>query len=837
MLAVWSGNFRPRRGRIPRGSARDGQCPWCLRSNGGRLERRHHTNAWILLNEIEDSWISTTDSLTTADCAPSSSNRFAKVYGLAASAGDSVTVMMRPLGFAGSLAIDSILSSGAPPLAEGSDCPVNPGHVCLRYVFLRGGGPFFTRATTLNGGETGSFTIEVTSPRPPTAPGQLAQLEDDSSTTIPVGGAIADTVAVLRAAVDDPDIGDTLTLEVEVLPLGTAFNGTPTHTSLPVLRGATGVVSVDDLNDDVSYHWQARATDRTGRSSTWVAFGGNGEGTADLEVAIPVPPDPPTSLAQLRSDSTTPIAVGAVIDEASVVLSGSVSDPDVGDSLRLEVEVRPIGTAFTDTPTDSSTFVVSGMPAPVSVGGLSDDTNYHWQARAVDAIGQASAWVAFGGNPESGSDFGVAVPGTPDVPSSPDQLLSDGTTPIGIGQTTGETTVVFGATLIDPDLGDQVRLEIEVRPVGTPFTDVPTVSSGQVGSGNAVTVAVSNLTDDTDFHWQARAVDQGGNASAWVAFGSNAETAADFSVAIPEAPALPTGTDQLQSNATTVIPVGGTTGESTVVFRGTISDPDPGDMLRLQVEVQPVGTPFSDSPGATSGQVSSGSVATLSVTSLADDSDYHWQARTVDQSGRASAWISFGGNAESAADFRTAIPEPPAVATGLGQFRSNGTTPITIGMTIDEATVVFTATLSDPDPGDLIRLQIEVQPVGTPFAMAPTDSSSQTASRNAASVTVAALSSGTDYHWQARVTDQGGRVDGCRSGATPNPPWTSAFRCREHPPCQPPWRNSGRTARRPFPRGRQSTRPRWYSAPRSRIPTSETSCGSKSRCSPARAER
>ena len=31
--------------------------------------------------------------------------------------------------------------------------------------------------------------------------------------------------------------------------------------------------------------------------------------------------------------------------------------------------------------------------------------------------------------------------------------------------------------------------------------------------------------------------------------------------------------------------------------------------------------------------------------------NYHWRARACDQTGRCSAWVSFGGNAENATDF------------------------------------------------------------------------------------------------------------------------------------------------------------------------------------------
>ena len=51
------------------------------------------------------------------------------------------------------------------------------------------------------------------------------------------------------------------------------------------------------------------------------------------------------------------------------------------------------------------------------------------------------------------------------------------------------------------------------------------------------------------------------------------------------------GLGQFEANGTTSIPVGATTDGTTVVLKGTVSDPD-GGQVRLQVEVEPVGTPF-----------------------------------------------------------------------------------------------------------------------------------------------------------------------------------------------------------------------------------------------------
>jgi hypothetical protein len=86
------------------------------------------------------------------------------------------------------------------------------------------------------------------------------------------------------------------------------------------------------------------------------------------------------------------------------------------------------------------------------------------------------------------------------------------------------------------------------------------------------------------------------------------------------------------------------------VLEGTVSDGD-GDPVKLQVEVRPTPAAFTGVATHESGLIASGGVAAVTVAGLASGTGYHWQARTVDPSGAASAWVPFGGNAESAADF------------------------------------------------------------------------------------------------------------------------------------------------------------------------------------------
>ncbi|KKH48881.1 N-acetylmuramoyl-L-alanine amidase [Methanosarcina sp. 1.H.A.2.2] len=121
-------------------------------------------------------------------------------------------------------------------------------------------------------------------------------------------------------------------------------------------------------------------------------------------------PNLPASLSQYNSDELTEIPLGGTTTENSVIMKGVVLDPN-GDKVQLEVEVKPLGTAFTGTPTKTSSLVASGSTASVTCTGLSNG-QYHWQARAKNSAGVTGSWLSAGGNSEDKPDF-IVKPVTP----------------------------------------------------------------------------------------------------------------------------------------------------------------------------------------------------------------------------------------------------------------------------------------------------------------------------------------------------------------------------------------------------------------------------------------
>ncbi len=379
-------------------------------------------------------------------------------------------------------------------------------------------------------------------------------------------------------------------------------------------------------------------------------------GAFTLRIAHPRLPNAPATLDQRLGDSVTSVPTGATVNQASILLRAVLSDPDLGDSLHLEAEVRPITEGFSGPDVPNGPAVGNGRPAWLSVSGLSDKTAYHWRARTGDNTGRTGPWASRGGNP----DFVVDVPHPPNAPTALGQARGDG---VGIltGASIDTDVVILSGVGSDPDPGDMLRLEVEVRPVGLVFTG-PTHSSPAVPNGGQLQAIVGPLPGSTAYHWRARVVDQAGATSAWVAYGGNAESATDFSVAALNHPDPPAALAQQQSGDLSPIPVGGNAAANTVVLSGVVSEPDAGRTILLDVEVEPVGQTFTGRPNYSSPLGASGTTASVTVGPLSENIGYHWQARARDDGGRTSAWIAFPdapGNPETDPDFTYEVQHPP----------------------------------------------------------------------------------------------------------------------------------------------------------------------------------
>jgi hypothetical protein len=238
-----------------------------------------------------------------------------------------------------------------------------------------------------------------------------------------------------------------------------------------------------------------------------------------------------------------------------------------------------------------------------------------------------------------------------------------------------------------------------------------------------------------------------------------------FSAVRERAPNPPQSIGQFRRDSATSIGIGTTTPQNEAVFKATLNDPNPLDSVRLELEVVDTTSPFSGTPSHLGSFVRVGQTTWVRVTGLTENAGYHWRARTCDKTLRCSAWLSFGGNSDAAADFRVnAIPENPAIdAFSLNQFNGAVVIPVgggTGGGFGSAQTVTFKATVTDVDPGDVLVLEVEAQPVNTAFdgttnMYRGTGVTSGSTAAAAAGYSVPLVQA--NYHWRARACDQTAR--------------------------------------------------------------------------------
>jgi len=96
-----------------------------------------------------------------------------------------------------------------------------------------------------------------------------------------------------------------------------------------------------------------------------------------------------------------------------------------------------------------------------------------------------------------------------------------------------------------------------------------------------------------------------------------------------------------------------------------------------------------------------------------------------------------------------AAPNPPS---GAAQYKSDGLTAIAQGGTTDDTTVRISATVSDPDGGN-VQLEVEIVDNAGAFTNTPNCVSFFEISGDVATASCSGLSVGTSYKWQARTND------------------------------------------------------------------------------------
>ncbi|UCH81010.1 MAG: hypothetical protein JSW20_14945, partial [Nitrospiraceae bacterium] len=106
-------------------------------------------------------------------------------------------------------------------------------------------------------------------------------------------------------------------------------------------------------------------------------------------------PDDPTNPAQYKSNGSTVISTGGYTEESSVKIEADISDPDGGDTVKLQVDIDGNGSS------DCESALVANPSTNVQVScSVTDGVSYDWQVRTVDDSSANSNWIAFAGTPD-----------------------------------------------------------------------------------------------------------------------------------------------------------------------------------------------------------------------------------------------------------------------------------------------------------------------------------------------------------------------------------------------------------------------------------------------------
>jgi len=216
------------------------------------------------------------------------------------------------------------------------------------------------------------------------------------------------------------------------------------------------------------------------------------------------------------------------------------------------------------------------------------------------------------------------------------------------------------------------------------------------------------------------------------------------------------GLNQIRTTAGTVIPVGGSTNETQVTIQSVVTS-SLGGTVGMEVEVQPINTPFTNvATGSVTGLTSPAAASVLINPPLANLTSYHWQARPTSSATTPGPWVSFGANVETAADF-SCDNSTTNVPSALAQFEKDGVTPVLLGALV-KGRIIFSATNGTNSAGGQVRLEIEVRPDSVAFTGTPNVFSAFGPSGGTATASFAGASN--TYHWQARSSNQFGTASG-----------------------------------------------------------------------------
>lgn len=169
--------------------------------------------------------------------------------------------------------------------------------------------------------------------------------------------------------------------------------------------------------------------------------------------------------------------------------------------------------------------------------------------------------------------------------------------------------------------------------------------------------STSHINRNEDGEWEFALTDFSASSGAAYCFRvvKSDGSAIDTPGVVPEiitaaansAPSSPSSLAQKKTDDTT-LSTGAWTNETSIKLTATVTDSDGGDTVKICAEVDPIATalssPAGDGDGCSTSGVSTGGTATVTISGLSTDTEYHWQIKAKDASGAYSSWVTYGGN-------------------------------------------------------------------------------------------------------------------------------------------------------------------------------------------------
>ena len=607
---------------------------------------------------------------------------------------------------------------------------------------------------SLNNGNNTNFGFTNTAPNNPSSlgPSSVVQGNAISSYNPTLSFSIRDTanpLDTLSYRLQISTVSDFSTVVVDYTS-GLLSQGTKSFTVGQALGSGTYTAGNAGQTLPVgNYYWRVKTTDQEGAESLYsTANSGN------IAFFISGAPNNPTSLGPAA------FVNGSLGSNNQPQLTFTITDPDVGDTVKYKIEVSSVSN-FSSLVIEYSSPLQAQGATSFSVGqpanggsytfgseGQSLSTgSYYWRVKAIDNNSLESGYsVAHSGA------IAFVINSIPNIPSN--------ITPTNVtdGSTTTNSQPSFSFDISDPDVSDTVRFQIQIddssdfsSPVvsyTSPFTaqGAASFTVGQLAGGGTYTAGSSGqLLSNGAYYLRIRATDNNSLSSAY--FLANSGNISFILNGTPNAP-------------TNLGPSALTNGSASTNYQPTftfdITDPDIGDTVKYQIQIDDSSNFSSLIIDYTSGLQSQGSLSftvgqptgagTYTIGSegqLLSSDGYYWRIRAIDQNDLQSSFV-VANNGNQAFTVTQAPNEP----TSLGPVN------LTNGSTTTDNTPHLSFSISDPDASDSVRYEIDIS-MESDYSTLAAHFISTTLAQGTHTYTSTSLALGS-YYWRVRTIDQHG---------------------------------------------------------------------------------